>query len=156
MVKNDQIDSSSKKVDDKGKDDTKDGEKKKVEKDEKGQPLTEQDIQLIKRYGKGPYDASIREAETHIKNHNELIAKMCGVKESDTGLALPAQWNLQADAMMMKQESTLQVGRCTKILNKGSEDAKYITHLKHMGKFVVSLDEKLAPTDVEEGMRVGT
>jgi len=25
-----------------------------------------------------------------------------------------------------------------------------------MGKFVVSLDEKLAPTDVEEGMRVGT
>jgi len=25
-----------------------------------------------------------------------------------------------------------------------------------MGKFVVGLDEKLAPTDVEEGMRVGT
>ena len=25
-----------------------------------------------------------------------------------------------------------------------------------MGKFVVALDEKLAPTDVEEGMRVGT
>lgn len=58
--------------------------------------------------------------------------------------------------MMMKSESTLQVGRCTKILNKGSQDAKYIVHLKHMGKFVVGLDEKLAPTDVEEGMRVGT
>ena len=57
---------------------------------------------------------------------------------------------------MMKQESTLQVGRCTKIMNKGSEDAKYIVALKHMGKFVVGLDEKLAPTDVEEGMRVGT
>jgi len=25
-----------------------------------------------------------------------------------------------------------------------------------MGKYVVGLDEKLAPTDVEEGMRVGT
>jgi len=25
-----------------------------------------------------------------------------------------------------------------------------------MGKFVVGLDEKLAPTDVEESMRVGT
>jgi len=25
-----------------------------------------------------------------------------------------------------------------------------------MGKFVVGLDEKLAPTDIEEGMRVGT
>jgi 26S proteasome regulatory subunit T1 len=41
-------------------------------------------------------------------------------------------------------------------LNKGSDDAKYIVHLKLMGKFVVALDEKLAPTDVEEGMRVGT
>lgn len=58
--------------------------------------------------------------------------------------------------MMMKQEPTLQVGRCNKILNKGSEDAKYVVHLKHMGKYVVGLDEKLAPTDVEEGMRVGT
>jgi 26S proteasome regulatory subunit T1 len=41
-------------------------------------------------------------------------------------------------------------------MNAGSEDAKYIVHLKHMGKFVVGLDEKLAPTDVEESMRVGT
>jgi len=57
---------------------------------------------------------------------------------------------------MMKQESTLQVGRCTKIFNPGSEDAKYIVALKHMGKFVVGLDQKLAPTDVEENMRVGT
>jgi 26S proteasome regulatory subunit T1 len=41
-------------------------------------------------------------------------------------------------------------------MNAGSEDAKYVIHLKHMGKFVVGLDEKLAPTDVEENMRVGT
>lgn len=50
----------------------------------------------------------------------------------------------------------MQVGRCNKILNKDSDDAKYVVHLKHMGKYVVGLDEKLAPTDVEEGMRVGT
>ena len=56
----------------------------------------------------------------------------------------------------MMKESTLQVGRCTKIFNPGSEDAKYVVALKHMGKFVVGLDEKLAPTDVEENMRVGT
>ena len=49
----------------------------------------------------------------------------------------------------------MQVGRCTKIINAGQEDAKYIVHLKHLGKYVVGLDEKLAPTDVEEGMRVG-
>lgn len=56
----------------------------------------------------------------------------------------------------MKQDPTLQVARCTKIMNPGAEDAKYIIHLKHMGKYVVGLDEKLAPTDIEEGMRVGT
>jgi len=125
-------------------------------KDDKGQPLTEQDIALISRYGKGPYTTDIKNVETEIKQMNTKITALCGVKESDTGLALPAQWNLQQDAMMMKQESTLQVGRCTKIINAGSEDAKYVVALKHMGKFVVGLDEKLAPTDVEESMRVGT
>ena len=149
MGKEDQIDSTTKKTEEK-----KDGDK--ALKDDKGLPLTEGDIALIKRYGKGPYTAAIKNVEEDIKSFNQKISKLCGIKESDTGLALPAQWNLQQDAMMMKQESTLQVGRCTKILNKGSQDAKYIVHLKHMGKFVVGLDEKLAPTDVEEGMRVGT
>jgi 26S proteasome regulatory subunit T1 len=146
--KDKQIDSSSKKEDKEKKDDT--------PKDDKGKPLTEQDIALIKRYGKGPYFEPLKGVEEDIKNYNTKITTLCGIKESDTGLALPAQWNLQADAMMMKQEPTLQVGRCNKILNKGSEDAKYVVHLKHMGKYVVGLDEKLAPTDVEEGMRVGT
>lgn len=150
MGQEDQIDSSSKKVDEKKKDD------KKTLKDEKGKPLTEQDIALLTRYGKGPYSDAIKRAEADIKTYNQKITALCGIKESDTGLALPAQWNLQQDAMMMKQESTLQVGRCNKILNAGTDDAKYIVHLKHMGKFVVGLDEKLAPTDVEESMRVGT
>ena len=111
---------------------------------------------MFKRYGKGPYAEPIKKAEDDIKNFNQKITALCGIKESDTGLALPAQWNLAQDQMMLKQDPTLQVGRCTKILNAGSEDSKYIVHLKHMGKFVVGLDEKLAPTDVEEGMRVGT
>jgi len=35
---------------------------------------------------------------------------MCsGVKESDTGLAPPAQWDLAADKMMLQQEQPLQV-----------------------------------------------
>lgn len=50
--KDKQIDSKSKKEDDKK--DTK-GKKDDTLKDDKGRPLTEQDIALIKRYGKGPY-----------------------------------------------------------------------------------------------------
>merc|ERR1712038_127614 len=36
-----------------------------------------------------------------------------------------------------------------------SEKAKYVINVKQIAKFVVDLGEKVAPTDVEEGMRVG-
>ena len=83
--KDQQIDSSSKKEEEKKKD---------VQKDEKGQPLTEQDIALIQRYGKGPYTQAIKVVEDEIKKQNTTITALCGIKESDTGLALPTQWNL--------------------------------------------------------------
>lgn len=71
----------------------------------------------------------------------------------DTGLSLPAQWNLPADTKMAT-EQPLQVARCNKIIKDGGED-KYVIHIKQIAKFVVKLGEKLSPTDVEEGMRVG-
>jgi len=46
----------------------------------------------------------------------------------------------------------LQVARCTKIITHGE---KYLISVKQIAKFVVGLSEKLAPTDVDEGMRVG-
>lgn len=47
------------------------------------------------------------------------------------------------------------VGRCVQIINPGTTEAKYVVSFKHIGKYVVGLDKELAPTDVEEGMRVG-
>jgi 26S proteasome regulatory subunit T1 len=47
------------------------------------------------------------------------------------------------------------VGRLTQIINPNTPEAKYIVSFKHYGKYVVGLDKDLAPTDVEEGMRVG-
>lgn len=35
------------------------------------------------------------------------------------------------------------------------EDAKYVINLKQIAKFVVGLGERVSPTDIEEGMRVG-
>jgi len=146
----------------------KEAEKKPAEKDAKetkpkdakdgdgGAPLTEKDILLFKKYGRGPYTDQLKKAEEDIKEFNQKISEMAGIKDSDTGLSLPAQWNIAQDKQMMKQDPVLQVARLTKILNPGTEDAKYIIHMKHLGKYVVGLDEKLAPTDVEEGMRVGT
>merc|ERR1740127_221999 len=56
---------------------------------------------------------------------------------------------------MMNEEQPLLVARCTKIIDAGTEDAKYMINVKQIAKFVVALGEKVAPTDIEEGMRVG-
>ena len=89
--KNDQIDTGSKKEADKP-------EKKKDEmKDDKGKPLTEADIAMIKRYGKGPYHEKVKDVEGEIKSQQTKITQLCGIKESDFGESLPAQWNLEAD-----------------------------------------------------------
>jgi len=93
--------------------------------------------------------------EEDIKKISKHVNEMCGVKESDTGLAPPSQWDLVADKQMMQEEQPLQVARCTKIINAGGEDAKYVINVKQIAKFVVGLGDRVAPTDIEEGMRVG-
>lgn len=47
------------------------------------------------------------------------------------------------------------MARCTKIINPNTDEAKYVINVKQIAKFVVGLGDKVAPTDIEEGMRVG-
>jgi 26S proteasome regulatory subunit T1 len=106
-----------------------------------------------------------------------LMNQIVGVKESDTGLASPNLWDLPADRQRMAEEHPLQVARCTKIIpvdsaaaeaaravnpvgalqgQKGADEQdKYVINIKQIAKFVVGLGERVAPTDIEEGMRVG-
>ena len=58
---------------------------------------------------------------------------------------------------MMQEEHPLQVARCTKIIagETAADTSKYVINIKQIAKFVVALGDKVAPTDVEEGMRVG-
>ena len=135
--KTENIDTTKSSKPDEDKDKKKDNVKAK---DDKGTELSSADVKLLKRYGKGPYNDDLKKCEDEIKNLNQKITSLCGIKESDTGLALPAQWNLNADQQMLKQDPALQVGRCTKILNPGTAEAKYIVTFKHLGKFVVGLD----------------
>ena len=37
------------------------------------------------------------------------VAELAGIKESDTGLAAPASWDLAADKQSMQSEPPLQV-----------------------------------------------
>ncbi|KAL2919487.1 26S proteasome regulatory subunit 7 [Polyrhizophydium stewartii] len=105
---------------------------------------------------KGPYARELRKVDADIKEIQKRVNEKMGVKESDTGLAPPNLWDLPADKQRMQEEHVLQVARCTKIITAGEgEDAKYVISIKLIAKFVVGLGEKVAPTDIEEGMRVG-
>jgi 26S proteasome regulatory subunit T1 len=119
----------------------------------------------------------IKNLEEEIKTHQQTVKDLIGIKESDTGLSPPSMWDLVGDKQMMSEEAPLQVARCTKIIagdaETGDEAAagaaaggaqanssntagnKYVINVKQIAKFVVGLGEKVAPTDIEEGMRVG-
>lgn len=132
--------------------------------------------------GQGPYAKELKKIETDIKEVQKRVNEKMGVKETDTGLAPPNLWDVPADKQRMQEEqplqesfgrlehsdlgtlglfwmffrTALQVARCTKIIQAGEgEDAKYVINVKQIGKFVVSLGERVAPTDIEEGMRIG-
>ena len=121
--------------------------------------------------GTGPYTEKIKVAEDDIAATMKRVNDLAGIKESDTGLAVPGLWDIQADKQALQTEEPLQVGvakgcgfglmcrmqvaRCTKIIDADSEHPKYVIHVKQFAKFVVNLHKNLAPTDVEEGMRVG-
>ena len=99
-------------------------------KDEKIRALDAGDIALLKTYvrmatplcppaagypplpclpqGQGPYNKSILKAEENLKSLNGKINDLVGIKESDTGLAPPAQWDLVSDKQMMQEEQPLQ------------------------------------------------
>lgn len=106
---------------------------------------------MLKSYGIGPYTNAIRQTEEDIKKHQEKVKELIGIKESDTGLSMPSQWDLNADKRMLQEEQPLQVARCTKIINPNTEDAKYVINIRQIAKFVVGLGDKASPTDIDEG-----
>ena len=117
--------------------------------------MDEADIELLKTYGQGQYSKVIKTTEDDIQKSIKQVNELTGIKESDTGLAPPALWDLAADKQTLQNEQPLQVARCTKIINADSDDPKYIINVKQFAKFVVDLADSVAPTDIEEGMRVG-
>lgn len=78
-------------------------------------------------------------------------------------------WDLASDKQTIQRELPLQVSeiwcvsdgkkvaRCTKIIPGETEqdETKHIINVRQIAKFVVGLGENVAPTDIEEGMRVG-
>ena len=101
------------------------------DKNKKFRALDEGDIALLKTYGLGPYNKAIQSAQDDIKKLNSRINEVVGIKESDTGLAPPSQWDLVSDKQMMQEEQPLQArGRHPKrprthaLLTKGGARAR--------------------------------
>jgi len=118
-------------------------------------PLDEADIAILSSYNASPYAALIKTTEEDISTLMKDINALKGIRESDTGLSPPSTWDLVADKLLMQSEAPLQVARCTKIINPGQEDAKYVINVKQIAKYVVGLGDRVSPTDIEEGMRCG-
>lgn len=56
---------------------------------------------------------------------------------------------------MLLKEQPLHVATCTKIIDEKTANPKYMITLKQIAKFVVGLGKDVAPSDIEEGMRIG-
>lgn len=117
--------------------------------------LSEEDVRIMQTYGAGPYSSRIKKLETDLKEISQRVMEVAGIKESDMGLAHPSRWDLVSDKQALQEEQPLQVARCTKIIEPNTENAKYVINIKQIAKFVVGLGDRVAPTDIEEGMRVG-
>ena len=75
---------------------------KKSKKDEDLPPaLDQEDIDIMKNYGLGPYAGNIKQTEKDIKEIQKKVDDLSGIKESDTGLAPPSRWDLVADKSML-------------------------------------------------------
>ncbi|KAJ1355928.1 26S proteasome regulatory subunit 7 [Parelaphostrongylus tenuis] len=69
---------------------------------------------------------SLKQLETDIEECVKKVNELSGIKESDTGLAPPALWDIAADKQAMQQEQPLQVARCTKIITGEGHDPRYM------------------------------
>ena len=128
-------------------------------------PLDEGDISVLKTYGKqGFYPERCTQLEEEIQKQQEIVNKLVGVRESDTGLVPPSQWDLSRDKQMLMEEAPLLLGHCTKIIPPAdaggaktgdalpefpklgdSQTSKYVIKVPNMARFVVGLGEKVAP-----------
>ncbi|MBO8666582.1 hypothetical protein INO76_16270, partial [Staphylococcus aureus] len=72
-------------------------EPEKEEKEKEIKSLDEEDIALLKSYGQGQWTINVKAVEDDIQGIIKRINELTGIKESDTGLAPPAFWDLTAD-----------------------------------------------------------
>jgi len=77
--------------------------------DKPAKVLDAEDVHFLKTYGLQPYARPIKAIEADIKDIQKRVTEVCGIKESDTGLAPPSRWDLVSDKQMVYEDQPLQV-----------------------------------------------
>ncbi|CAG2168942.1 unnamed protein product [Oppiella nova] len=113
---------------------------KKEEEDDKDKEkeiktLDEADIALLKTYGSGQYSRSIKKVEDEIQSILKRVNELTGIKVS--------LWPDRGGRETLNRRLFVW------------DVLLYIINVKQFAKFVVDLADTVAPTDIEEGMRVG-
>ena len=70
---------------------------------------------LLYFQGAGIYSKSIKQVEDDIQNVMKRVNELAGIKESDTGLAPPALWDLAADKQTLQSQILFNMLICTGI-----------------------------------------
>lgn len=68
-------------------------------------------IPFLNLQGQGQWTINVKAVEDDIESIIKRINELTGIKESDTGLAPPAFWDLTADKQTLQNEQPLQVDR---------------------------------------------
>lgn len=118
------------------------------------QKMDENEMGIILSYGKSYYADDIKSLETENNTIFDQINLKLGIKEVETGLAPPSQWNLFADKQKAQTDPTLQVARVVDIL-EGYTEPRYMISIRQMAKFIVGKSKKLEASEIQKGMRVG-
>ena len=74
-----------------------------------------------------------------INIQSEKINMLTTEKDEFFGLSPIDKWNLSLDKILVEEDQTLQIANCTQIVNSDPENLKLVIHIKHTGKFLVSL-----------------
>nr|UXY87622.1 26S protease regulatory SU 7 [Cryptomonas curvata] len=92
----------------------------------------------------------------HINKEKQInIQKEFLKTNENTEISLKYKWDINSDKIMIEEDRSLQVADCTQIIQRHSNTSGYIINIKNVGKYVSGLGEKISPTDIEEGNRVG-
>lgn len=118
------------------------------------QKFDQSDLGVVLSYGKSYYTDDIKTLELENNAIFDQINLKLGVKEVETGLAPPSQWNLMADKQKAQMDPTLQVARVVDIL-EGYTEPRYMISIRQMAKFIVGKSKKLEASEIQKGMRVG-